>query len=90
MKTLSVINFLEHYVDDFTSGLTMSRKDYVRTCRRLSERLVGIYLNCDDLSCFINRLYGEMLDSRNDAERKLFSGLIKTIRFYKNCGVLDF
>ena len=90
MKTLSVINFLQHYVDDFTCDLTINRKDYVRTCRRLTDRIVSIYLASIDVFDFTNRLYDEVLNSRNDKERSLFSGLIKTIRFYKNNGVLEF
>lgn len=80
MKYLSIINFIRYYVDDFCCDLVSNRKDYVRICRNLVKRVENIYLCSSNNDDFICRLYDELLCSRNERERKLFSGLISEVR----------
>lgn len=80
MKSLSVINFIRYYVDDFCCDLTISRRSYVDACRSLVKRVEKLYLNSSSIDDFVVSLHDELLASRNDKERALFSGLLKEIK----------
>ena len=80
MKSLSVINFIRYYVDDFCCDLTVNRRGYVQACRSLVRRVEQLYLTSSSIDDFVCSLYDELLASRNEKERKLFSGLLSEIK----------
>lgn len=78
MKSLSVVNFIRYYVDDFCCDLTIGRKSYDH--RSLVRRVEKLYLCSSSIDDFVCSLYDELLASRNDKERKLFHGLLSEIK----------